>query len=148
MGKIHESEVLAWILNNLILRRVSVQFSAPVISSLLIIKKLISKQPRWINTLFSREANQVDGYLKDTCSMFHISSLPTALQSQSHNSQYLLLISTFRKWRWTKWLDKQADKMVEKYKMSNTHLPHVSVQELAIMFMQIRKKRSKRKLCK
>lgn len=34
--------------------------------------------------------------------------------------------------------------MVEKYKMSNIHLPQVSAWELAVMFMQIRKKIKKK----
>jgi len=43
----------------------------------------------------------------------------------------------------TTWLDKHADKMVAKYKKSNIHSPHVSAWELAVIFMQIRKKDQK-----
>lgn len=44
--------------------------------------------------------------------------------------------------------DKQTDKMEQKYRTSNIHLPQVPAQEPEVMFMQIRKQRSKRKLCK
>lgn len=37
--------------------------------------------------------------------------------------------------------DKQTDKMEQKYRMSNIHLPQVPAQEPAVMFMQIRKQR-------
>lgn len=81
-------------------------------------------------------------------SKFHISLLPTALQSQSWQQPIAFMNKHVLEETLDYVADKQTDKMEQKYRTPNIHLPQVPAQEPAVMFMQIRKQRSKRKLCK